>query len=312
MLGSLWAGLGSRLLDRWSARVVSLSFVFWALGAVAWLWSRPNPSQEVARLLQIETTSPALAIGFVVGGLLLIAGSAALVGSVSRPVIRFLEGFWPRWLEPLRRLCVARYRSRYRLLEARWQKLAARGKTLSPQEKRELLTLDWRLRRFDPDPSEMMPTSLGNTMKSAEGWPYRKFGLDAVKCWPRLWLVLPETARSELTGARSRLDEAVVLWTWSMLFFLWSPLAWWTALVGSLGALIAYRWLVAAAEVYGDLVESAYDLYRGSLYDALGRARPDSPREELAAGRALTAFLWRGSAEVRPTPISSPVKGVRK
>lgn len=303
MLGGLWAGLGTGLADRLSARVVSLSFAFWAGGALAWLWSRPDPGRELARLLDIEAAWSALTLGLAIGGLLLLAATAALVGSLALPVVRWLEGYWPRWLEPLRRLGAARFRHRQRRLESRWQKLAADLESASPRERREFLTLDHRLRRYAPDPDEIMPTRLGNVLKSAEGWPYRKYGLDAIKCWPRLWLVLPEPVRGELSEARSRLDAAAVLWSWSALFLVWSPLAWWAILVSVVGCLVAYRWLVAAAEVYGDLVESAYDLYRGPLYQALGLARPESPADEPAAGRALTAFLWRGSAG--PGPLSN-------
>lgn len=59
-------------------------------------------------------------------------------------------------------------------------------------------------------------------------------------------------------------------------------------------AIFAYCWILDTAEVYGDLIESVFDLYRGLLYQSIRRAQPDSPEEEREAGQKLTEYLWRG------------------
>ena len=60
---------------------------------------------------------------------------------------------------------------------------------------------------------------------AAETWPTDKYGLDAPKCWPRLWLVLPDTARKEVAGARSSLDQGAAVWLWGAAFIVWTPWA---------------------------------------------------------------------------------------
>ncbi len=87
------------------------------------------------------------------------------------------------------------------------------------------------------------------------------------------------------TGAR--------IWLWSLLFIFWTPLAWWAVLAGILSAYLAYRWMLNAATIYGDLLESAFDLYRSELYKSLRWPLPTSPQEERQLGEQLTAYLWK-------------------
>ena len=85
------------------------------------------------------------------------------------------------------------------------------------QQTREALTatdaltyaqLESQLKRFPTQPERMMPTRLGNVLRAAEGRSAAKYGLDSIICWPALWLVLPEAAKTELQAARSELDRA--------------------------------------------------------------------------------------------------------
>jgi hypothetical protein len=80
-----------------------------------------------------------------------------------------------------------------------------------------------------------------------------------------------------------------------MLFVIWTVWAWWAAVVGVMCAIVSYFWMVNAAETYGDLLESVYDVYRGELYKALRCNRPAALADERRRGRALTDHLWRGT-----------------
>ncbi len=77
-------------------------------------------------------------------------------------------------------------------------------------------------------------------------------------------------------------------------------LAFWAVPVGLLLTLLAYRWMLMAAETYGQLVESAFDVYRPLLYQSLRWPLPLNPSEEHEQGKKVTAYLWRGSDQPSP------------
>lgn len=138
-------------------------------------------------------------------------------------------------------------------------------------------------------------------LRAAEGLPGDKYGLDAVICWPRLWLVLPGDARTELAHARAGLDAAVSACAWAVLFLAFTPWVPWAPAVTLLVAPVAYHgWVVPRAGQFGDLVEAAFDVYRPALYAALRWPLPETPAAERVAGAAVTDYLWRGSDRVEP------------
>jgi hypothetical protein len=179
--------------------------------------------------------------------------------------------------------------------EQRFQALGAAAERGDGEAEVAFAALDARLRRVPALPERRMPTRLGNILRAAETWPMDKYGIDAPKCWPRLWLVLPDTARKELADARSSLDQGAAIWLWGAAFIVWTPWAWWAALVAVTVPAGAYLWMLAAACVYGDLVESVFDVYRTALYEAAGYRMPSDHMLEYQAGRALTAYLWHGT-----------------
>ena len=193
-------------------------------------------------------------------------------------------------------------------------KLAAKvqERRATANEQRRHLALERQLRRIPTEanenaPTRRMPTTLGNILRAAESWPADKYGLDPVKCWPRLWLVLPDTARNELETARARLDSSATLVVWAGLFAVWTVWAWWALPAALVIALAGYRLVLGSAAVYSDLLESAFDVHRRLLYEALAWPLPRTPAEERALGEALTQYLWRGSDE--PSPTFTPPGG---
>lgn len=264
----------------------------------------------------------------VVGGLVLIAASAVVVERLTSPLIRLLEGYWtrPTWLRQLmvgyRRWRRAWVKNRVKPLELRQR----RG-TLTVAEYDELLTLraaqDWqpaerlvqledraaqgltaqetvqlgrdlRLLRTTPERDDLrMPTRLGDALRTAERRPIERYGLDAVVCWPALWLVLPAETRTELTQARTALDAAVRGWLWGALFLVWTPVSWWAALIGVVVPLLTYPFgVLPRGMAFGELVITCYDVHRMALYDALHLPRPESPTiERTQAGPRVTAML---------------------
>jgi hypothetical protein len=109
--------------------------------------------------------------------------------------------------------------------------------------------------------------------------------------------VLPKDTRDELLQARAALDAAARLWLWSVLFVVWTPWALWALPVAVVVATASYYGsMLDAAEVYGDMVEAAFDVHRGELYKAARWPPTATPGEEARAGAALTEYLWRGTA----------------
>ena len=307
-----WEGLGGSLAERWIVLILTPAFAFWAGGLTAWAWSRGWHDGWTELGNRITGLSSAEQIALAVGGFVLVTVSGIAVQRATLPLLRIFEGYWPRWLGTARSLLIARQTRRVVRLQQERDQLAAKlgDDTATPEERRRHLTLDKRLRRVpteanDEEPVRRMPTSLGNILRAAESWPVDKYGLDAVKCWPRFWLILPETARTELTSARSSLDSAATVVVWSLLFVVWTFWAWWALPIGLAIAALAYRMVLGSAEVYGDLLESTFDVHRRLLYQAVEWPLPRTPAEERETGRALTEYLWRGSDSETPSFTSN-------
>ncbi|MEW6497219.1 MAG: hypothetical protein AB1589_32660 [Cyanobacteriota bacterium] len=290
--------LGGKLAERWSAALLTPAFVFWLGGLAAFLWR--FGWNRLANWLTGQSES--IQIALLVVSLLVVAASAFVVQLFELPVIKFLEGYWPSWMRPLRRLLLQRQRYWLRQKEQRWQNLATQQdkQSLTPEEMDEFVALDWQLRQFSARPERLMPTRLGNLLRAAEEQPLNKYGLDAVICWPRLWLVLPDDVRKELQESRSELNSAARIWLWGLLFLVWTMWTPWAIIVALLCAMFAYRWMLSATETYADLLESAFDLHRTALYQSLRWPLPANPAEELQMGRQLTEYLWRGSNQTKP------------
>lgn len=295
---SFWAGLGGKLADRWLA-VALPSLLFWLAGATAWLAGSGGRERLAAILGDLDRAGTGPALIAVALALLVVAGSAAVVERLTLPVLRLLEGYWPGWLDGLRDRAVRWRGGRIARDEARYQELE-RALDDDVGSVNELIALDERLRRV-PAAGGRMPTQLGDVLRAAEALPQAKYGLDAVRCWPRLWLVLPEPVQRELLGARRTLDAAVTGLIWAVLAAVWTPAAWWVLPIAVAAVVVVHRWwLLPTAQVYGDLVEAAFDVYRTALYDALRWPLPDNPRAEHELGLRLTQYLWRGSRDDIP------------
>lgn len=292
------ASLGGKLAEQWAATLLTPAFVFWLGGMVAWIWRFGWKPLET----WLTKLSEPVQIAVIVGILLTIAASAFVTQRFDLLVLRFLEGYWPTWLQPFRRWRVKQHRRWLQQAESRWQTLINQreSKGLNAEELYEYISLDAQLRQFPSKPEQVMPTHLGNLLRAAESQPGDKYGLDAVICLSRLWLVLPDAVKKELQDARAELNNAARIWLWGLLFWVWVIWAWWAIPVGLAISLFAYRWMLDAAATYGDLLEAAFDLHRTALYQSLRWPIPTNPGEERSLGLMLTEYLWRGSDQSQP------------
>ena len=308
-----------------------LALVWWSehgdrVGDGGWaeeLEATARPLEQLPTVAQIV---------LVVGALLLLVASALIAERLTLPVLKILEGYWtrPQWLRGLlvgyrrwRRRRWAKVVSELQPKEGRGDltqeelneltELAA-ADVLDPGELEREAALQERRERFGAadfarlarglaylrwSPREDhfgMPTRLGDALRAAELRPADKYGLDAVVCWYRLWVLLPPELRTEISETRLELDRGVRIWLWGALFVVWAPWLWWVAVpIAIVVPTLAYSFsMLNAAALFGDLTETAFDLHRMELYDALHLPRPSSPANEREHGARLTGILWHG------------------
>ena len=284
-LGKVAGYLDKRLV----LTVLFPTLVFWS--ALAWLIGGHIGWQQVLNWwkgLAVEQ-QVLLAVAAVAGVIFFASAVSINIGWLTR----LFEGYWPgrSWLgKP--GTCLQRWRHR----------------GLDPAKPRDF---ERRYRQYPRRADDLLPTRLGNVLKAAELYPSDdgRYGMDAVFFWPRLYMVLPETMRSSLQDARSSLDLMLVTSALGIVYALASICflaltrstdGWvWLAAVGggTLVALGAYRGAVGAAVIYGELVRTAFDLYRGTLLAQLGYAAPGSLADERALWENLGKQMYRRAAD---------------
>ncbi|MBD2160756.1 hypothetical protein H6F46_08615 [Limnothrix sp. FACHB-1083] len=290
MTAKVLEGAGGKVAEQWISSLLTSAIVFWAGGLVAviqrfgwqpftdWFTKQPEPLQ-LALLVAV------------LGGAI---ASAAVVERFQLMALRGLEGYWHPIFTGFKDHFIRQQIKVKGKLESQFQDLDNRPR-LTSRDRQLRVKLDRQLSDFPVQDIDVMPTPLGNILRAAELRSLDKYGLDAVICWPRLWLLLPESAKADLQAARAELNATARLWIWSWLFFIWAFWAWWAALIALFSICFAYHWAIAAAKTYGDLIEASFDLYRGLLYEALRLPFPKQADQEPAAGRMLTQYLWRGT-----------------
>jgi hypothetical protein len=304
VIGDFWASASRNLADRLATASVP-ALVFWLGGLLAWLAGDGGVDELRSVTDWLERQSSPAQVAAILTVLLGVSASGVLVARLVAPALRALEGYWPPVLDPLRRRLTARQQGHAEEEDEAIQELLPEVLPPATPTAGQLLELSRleRRRRHRPNAhNRFLPTRIGNALRAAETWPEDKYGLHTVAVWPRLWLVLPESARDELVAARAALDGAVAAAIWGLLFCGFAIWSLWAIPVGLAvaGATLAW-WLPARAETYGDLVESAFDIHRVALYEALRWPLPENPAEERAAGERLTSYLWRGSDDSQPT-----------
>lgn len=296
-----WDEVAGGVAQRWVDRLFSPALLFWLGGALVYTGGHPwRPWFD-----RLTALPEPLQLLVAFAAALVIAGSAAAGEALQRPVLRLLEGYWPGLLDGLRRRIVRRLGLRLEAKRQELNELAKRFDALTEQEQRQYSRLEEELATH-PAADRLLPLRLGNCLRAAEDYPRRRYGLATGIVWPRLWLVMPEGAREELSGARARLDAAAGWFLWSGLFLLWSPWAWWVAPLAILAASVSARAILQAAFTYGILIRAGFDLFRWEVYKALRWPLPADAAAEGPAGEALTAYLWRGSRSPTDTFAAPP------
>lgn len=267
-----------------------------ALFVVALIWSgAPGDAPDLDRL--------AAEVGDLSGSettllLLGVLAVAVFVQPFQVPLVRLLEGYWGRSgpARALTRLGVDRQRKR---LEALITRAATPVKDPTDPAAADAIAAAAERQRLFPDAdSDLLPTRLGNVLRSAEQRAGAPYGLEGVVAWPRLYPLLPDPVRLTVDDRRDQLDVAarfcsVFLTAALISFVLLVPHEWWLAVPAGCLVLawLAYRASVTAALAYGEAVRSAFDLHRFDLRRALHLPLPETRSAERAENAELSAFL---------------------
>jgi hypothetical protein len=122
-----------------------------------------------------------------------------------------------------------------------------------------------------------------------------RYGLDLAFGWPRLWLVLPDSVRAQLSTAEAAFASAVATGSWAWPYLVLSA-AWWpAALIGvGIGVTGWVRGRAATADLAA-LCEAAIDLHGRALAIALGVGERDASGPlAVAEGQMVTAIVRKG------------------
>jgi hypothetical protein len=235
------------------------------------------------------------------GGILLLLGIIA-VALIAEPLqlslVRLLEGYWAAstFGAALSRLLV-KLQGRRRSNE---QEIERRPAGEVSDARRTLA--GWRLRHlYPPEGVELLPTRLGNVLRVAEDRAGRRYGLDAVVVWARLYPLLPDHLVAILDDQRTQMDVAArfcVVFAGAAIVsasLLASHGPWLAVAAGAIVlAAVSYRSAVAAGIAYGETLEVAFDLHRFDLLTGLHLSLPANRSAERAANKELSRFLRQG------------------
>ncbi len=164
------------------------------------------------------------------------------------------------------------------------------------------------------------PTWIGDRLRAADERIHHTYQLDVSAAWPRLWMLIPETARTELSAAHDSYTAAARLTGWAFLYL--AVGAWWwpALLIAAATGITAWIRARAATAVLADLVETTVDLYGPELARQLGITCPGPLTPDI--GHTLTIILRKddtlhprdtvpGHDSARPSDLGRTCRGVR-
>jgi hypothetical protein len=247
------------------------------------------------------------------GAQIAIAGGAALaLGLVllglHYQVLRLYEGYplaqRRSWIgiKQLYNLMMSRQQQRFRD--------AVRSCGSPTNQTNDQFDASWRLDRHFPhdpkmptDDTLLLPTSLGNAIRSFERHSFIRWHLNSIAVWPYIENLLSDHESEVLSDVRgdvaffintslvASLSGAVLLF--DMLAYASAPSGF--VLLIPLGiAVVAYKAAVGSAVNWGEVVRASIDTHRLEVYTNLGLRRPRNLKDERQMAWRLNAMLLIG------------------
>ncbi|MEV6539540.1 hypothetical protein [Streptomyces sp. NPDC051665] len=276
-MGGFFEQLAKTLADRWISLLVLPGAFF--LGAV-WLavnlghadaWNVALSARRVENTADTVRDLPSGAQALLVVAVLAAAsGVGFVVQALAGVTRRVWLGPWPRPFLAVAAARTARRRARWHQLvqERRALEAASPGTRTREQQDRIDTVADRVTRLAMAEPGR--PTWMGDRIHAVESIAHHRYGLDLTYGWSRLWLVLPDAARTELTAAHSAFAAAVATGTWALPYLVLT-VVWWPAVLIAAGiGLTGWARARSAVADLTTLTEATLDLHGRTLAVALG------------------------------------------
>ncbi|MEE4494203.1 hypothetical protein [Streptomyces sp. BE230] len=314
------ATLGGKLADTWLSLLVLPGLLYLAVAAAGSVLGHRNPFGRGLLTERIDTMagtpathSPGTVVLVAALVLAASAGTSRLAGVLGGGVERMWLGDWPRPLRPAARALTRRRARRWSAADARYRQALTARALRAAAESRDALAPDapdgppalddpadrpttaelGEARNLIALARPVRPTWMGDRLLAADARVYQAYAIDLTSAWPRLWLLLPDTAHGEIQAARSALTGAARRGAWGLLYVL--PALWWwpAALVVAVTWTGAWRQARLAVHEFAELVEATVDLHGRDLATALGIACEE--RLTAAEGLEITRTLRKGA-----------------
>jgi hypothetical protein len=241
----------------------------------------------------------------VLAAIFIIVVITGLLFSLNITIIQFYEGY--PWQDSyLGQWRIATYRRKFRktIMTQKGMRTLLRAIPFSDPDYPGILR-SWSksrevIRKNYPNKELLiLPTRLGNVIRSFERYPDEQYGMESILFWTRLVSVIDKDYANIITDAKTSLDfmlnssllSAILAFAALILGLIFpqntlaSPtmLAAWLVKIGAFFTLayIFYMNAIPRAEAWGETVKGAFDLYRGDLLKKLGyQQEPKTPLSE--------------------------------
>ena len=271
-----------------SALLVSIVLSLITMGAAS---ARPDVD---ALLQRIGTVTPLEVIEFALFTLV----AAVLLEPFQIGLVKLFEGYWgdSSLARALRDIGVEFHLRRRMRFEGLLDVVAVTPRDIL---RREAAAEGLRLYPLERD--RLMPTRLGNVLRSAEDRAGQRYGLQTVTMWPLLYPSVSASLTEALDGLRDQLDVAVRLCVMLLVAAIVSAAmlatdGWWLGVpvAAVLLAWLAYRSAIRTGVAYGEAMGWAFDLHRFDMLTALHLPLPADMAQEEEFNQQLSDFFAIG------------------
>lgn len=284
-----------------------LAFVTWAFVRAGSFTGKSDWNVVVSSILHAN-----------VAILFLFVGAVILLAVILQPfqvgMVRLLEGYSQAWpiIVRMESIFTEHHQSRINKLRERTvDEIILADNVTDPLDRRLHARRDYlaksaakaRAERllsrypFDGD-CELLPTALGNALRTGETTAGERYGLDTLSSWLRIYPNLSVRLTASADSARDALDACVNL---CVTFFLLSivsgaasyhnPGALWIPALALLMMALAYAGAISAAVSYNEILRTAYDLHRFDMVKALHYKLPITEDEERKLFEGLSSLF---------------------